>query len=71
MSPVAARGQQFLDEISSDELPASSIPEMAERIVYLLEHPERRRVLEDQLHAWANENCNHETFYSQVAKMLA
>ena len=71
MSPVAARGQQFLDEISSDELLASSIPEMAERIVYLLEHPERRRLLEDQLHAWATENCNHETFNSQVAKMFA
>mgnify|MGYP003948611215 CR=1 FL=1 len=71
MSPVAARGQQFLNEISSGELSASSISEMSERIVYLLAHPERRRALEDQLHAWAIANCNHETFYSQVAKMLA
>lgn len=71
MSPVASRGQRFLNEISADELSASSIPDMSERIVYLLEHPERRRVLEDQLHDWAVANCNHETFYSQVAKMLA
>jgi hypothetical protein len=70
LSPVAARGQQFLNEISSTELLAASIPSMSERIVYLLQHPNRRLELEDELHAWAMENCGNEMFYSQVTNML-